>query len=125
MFRHILLIATAFLVTLTPAIAKPIRLMVEFAKVVTDPLSGFDNLQIELTPASQQAIAEFTTEHVGKTIDVSIDGKIINSPTIQSPILGTSIMLSGPYSVHELQLMANQLSAKTSTVEIDLAKKQR
>ena len=125
MFRHILLIATALLVTLTPAIAKPIRLMVEFAKVVTDPLSGFDNLQIELTPASQQAIAEFTTEHVGKIIDVSIDGKIINSPTIQSPILGTSIMLSGPYSVYELQLMANQLTDKTSTVEIDLAKKQR
>ncbi len=125
MFRHILLIAIAFVLTLTPAMAKPIRLMVEFAKVVTDPLSGFDNLQIELTPAGQRVIAEFTTEHVGKIIDVTIDGKIINSPMIQSPILGTSIMLSGPYSLQELQSMANQLSAKTSTVEIDLAKKQR
>lgn len=125
MLRHILLTAIAVLGTLTPAMAKPIRLVVEFAKVVTDPLSGQDNLQIELTPASQQAIAAFTTEHVGKMIDVSIDGKIINSPTIQSPILGTSIMLSGPYSVYELQLMANELTAKTSTVEIDLAKKQR
>ncbi|WP_052153717.1 hypothetical protein [Devosia sp. LC5] len=125
MLRHILIIALALLICLTPALAKPIRLMVEFAKVVTDPLSGFDNLQIELTPAGQQAIAEFTTEHVGKTVDVSIDGKIINSPMIQSPILGTSIMLSGPYSVHELQVMANRLTDKTSTVEVDLAKKQR
>lgn len=125
MLRHTLIITLALLIGLTPATAKPIRLMVEFAKVITDPLSGQDGLQIDLTPAGQQAIAEFTTEHVGKMIDVTIDGKIINSPTIQSPILGGTIMLSGPYSVYELQLMANQLTAKTSTVEIDLAKKQR
>jgi preprotein translocase subunit SecD len=125
MLRHTILIALALLIGLTPALAKPLRLMVETAKVITDPLSGQDGLQIDLTPAGQQAIAEFTTEHVGKMIDVTIDGKLINSPTIQSPILGGTIMLSGPYSASDLQLMANQLTAKTSIVEIDLAKKQR
>lgn len=122
--RHIL-IALILLAGLTPALAQPLRLSVETAKVVVDPLTGFNQLELNLTPAGQQDIAAFTAANVGRTVDVTIDGKLITSPVIQTPIVGPSLMLTGNFTTAELQDMANQLSAQDAVVEVKLTKQKR
>lgn len=124
MLRHIL-ITLILLAGLTPAQAAPLRLTVETAKVVVDPLSGFNQLEVSLTPASQQDMATFTTANVGRTVNVTIDGKLITSPVIQTPIISTSIMLTGNFTAAELQVMADQLIAQDAVVELNLAKQKR
>ena len=124
MLRHILIIL-ALLISVTPALAAPLRLMVDAARIVTDPLSGFDQLQIDLSPASQQDLATFTAAHVGKVVDVTIDGKIITSPVIQTVITGPSLMLSGNFSGAELQSLAASLTAQSAIVEVKPAKHKR
>lgn len=124
MLRY-LLIALILLAGLTPAQAQPLRLGVETAEVVIDPLSGLNQLELSLTPASQQDMATFTAANVGRTVNVTIDGKLITSPVIQTPIISTSLMLTGNFTAAELQVMADQLSAQDAVVELKLAKQKR
>jgi preprotein translocase subunit SecD len=76
-------------------------------------------------PASQHDLATFTAAHVGKMVDVTIDGKIITSPVIQTVITGPSLMLSGNFSNAELQSLAASLTAQSAIVEVKPAKHKR
>ncbi len=70
------------------ATAAPLSLTVLNAEAATDTVLGAPVVNIELDPDSTTAFAEFTTENVGKTAALSVDGEVITAPLIREPILG-------------------------------------
>ena len=52
-----------------------------------------------------------TTENVGRPFAIVLDGKVISAPVIQTAILGGSGIISGSFTVHEVQDLSLLLRA--------------
>ncbi|MDH7794089.1 MULTISPECIES: hypothetical protein [unclassified Beijerinckia] len=121
--RRTAMIASALVMTVlahAPALADPLSLSITKAQATTDPKFGTPVLNVELTPESSKAFATWTSNLVGKQITISIDGKIVVSPTIRTPILGGALQISGVLELKQLQELAKQLTAGTSRIEADV-----
>ncbi|SFB45519.1 hypothetical protein SAMN03159496_03857 [Rhizobium sp. NFR07] len=66
---------------------------------------GYDGrhvVHVQLTPASAEQFARFTFNNVKKTVIIRLDGRVMASPVIQTPLsggtmqLGTSLELNAP-----------------------------
>jgi preprotein translocase subunit SecD len=60
-------------------------------------------LDLQLTPHGGEAFATFTERHVGKTVDLVIDGKVMMSPRLVEPITGGRIAVSGKFAPGRLE----------------------
>jgi len=103
------------------AAAAPMGLAIKSASVQADTFTGEPTLVVELQPSAQRAFTKLTTRHVGETLNLLIDGAVVSSPRIQSPIVGTSVVISGDFTPSEAVALAQRLSNGESTVEVDLA----
>ena len=92
------------------AFAEPLQLAVAKVSVVTDRITNGKSLSLELTPQSRDAFGEFTTQHVGDTVDLRIDGEVVMSPRLMEPILGGLIMVSGTFDPASLSRSARRSS---------------
>lgn len=121
--RRTVMVASALMMTAlthAPALAEPLSLSIAKARATTDPNFGTAVLNVELTPESSKAFATWTSNLVGKQITISIDGKIVVSPTIRTPILSGALQISGGLELKQLQELAKQLGAGTSRIEADV-----
>jgi preprotein translocase subunit SecD len=119
MSRLAALIATLLLASGAAAFAKPLPLSVAKVSVVTDRITDQKSLSLELTPKSREAFGEFTTAHVGDTIDLKIDGKVVMSPRLMEPILGGVIMVSGTFEPSQLVEIGKQIIPGGARVEVE------
>lgn len=53
-----------------------------------------DLVNVTLTPEGQRSLAAFTQDRVGRTIHLRVDGLLLTSPTVMSPIDGDKLQLS-------------------------------
>jgi preprotein translocase subunit SecD len=113
------LIATALLASGAAALAEPLQLAVAKVSVVTDRITNGKSLSLELTPQSRDAFGEFTTQHVGDTIDLRIDGEVVMSPRLMEPILGGLIMVSGAFEPARLVEIGKQIIPGGARVEVE------
>ena len=113
------LIAVLLLAPGAAAFAKPLQLAVAKVSVVTDRITEQKSLSLELTPKSREAFGEFTNAHVGDTIDVRIDGKVVMSPRLMEPILGGVIMVSGTFEPGQLVEIGKQIIPGGAKVEVE------
>jgi hypothetical protein len=65
------------------------------AEVTTDP-SGMQGVDITLSAVASEAIATYTTQHVGGQLPLVLDGFVLTAPTINSPITDGVIRLTAP-----------------------------
>lgn len=86
-----------------------------------DDLGNRPALNLELTPDSKDAFGVFTTKHVGKMVDLKIDGKAVMSPVVRDPILGGQLMVSGNFERSELAAIAKRIEAADARVEAEVA----
>ncbi len=75
-------------------------------------------MQLELTAQSGSAFADFTGRHVGETVELCVDEAPVMSPRLVEPILGAKIMVSGNFSVGELEGMARKIADKQAKVSV-------
>ena len=75
-------------------------------------------LDLQLTPQGGEAFAGFTARHVGKTVDLVIDGKVMISPRLVEPITGGRIVVSGKFAPGRLEAIARRISAGSATVDV-------
>lgn len=85
-------------------------LQVMSASVDHDDQTGQPALKISLTRDGQAALAEFTGRHVDQMVDVLVDGEIVTSPWIRSPIYSDWIIVTGAFSGSELDAMAELIN---------------
>jgi preprotein translocase subunit SecD len=77
------------------AVAEPLRLEVQEPKADRDLRTGEPTVTLKMTKDSQQAFAALTQRHVGKPLEVRIDGKVMMTAVIREPIVGGTIQISG------------------------------
>ena len=64
-----------------------------------DPSSaqqGQAGIDIRLAPEATSALAAYTASHVGQPLPIALDGVVLTSPIIQSPISDGHLILTGP-----------------------------
>jgi preprotein translocase subunit SecD len=55
---------------------------------------GGPALLLELSGPDRRALAKFTANHTGKTVEISVCDTVVSSPMIMSPITGGGLLLS-------------------------------
>ena len=121
MVGRVLLVAAGVLLEPGIASAAPMGLAIKSASVQSDTFTGEPTLVVELLPSAQRAFAKLTTRHVGETLNLLIDGAVVSSPRIQTPIVGTSVVISGDFTPTEAVVLSQRLSNGESVVEVELA----
>lgn len=116
-----LLIALCVAFVVAPALAEPLVISLSEAVAAHDPATGQPIIRIQMTTGSAGAFADFTRRHVGRTVDIRIDGRTIMSPAIREPILGGSAVLSGDLTDTDAADLARRLATGDAVIEVDPA----
>ena len=111
----------SILMSVAVAMAEPLVLGIAQVNVTPAIPEGQMALSLDLTPESRQAFAEFTTANVGKTINLSIDGKVVMAPRIMEPITGGKLMVSGNFAGGEVERIARKILDGDVKVQVDVA----
>ncbi|MCP2304651.1 SecDF P1 head subdomain-containing protein [Actinokineospora globicatena] len=65
---------------------------------------------IELTAATSAVFAQWTTAHVGEQLAVMVDGTMVSAPTIQAPITGGSVQISGNFTEESAKRLVAEIT---------------
>ncbi|WP_417579692.1 SecDF P1 head subdomain-containing protein [Pelagibacterium sp.] len=94
-----------------PVIAETLILGVDEATLAIDPQTGLPALQIRLSPESTKAFGDLTIRHISSVVELSLDGKVLTTPRIQSAITAGSLHITGVFSNDEVRAMVVRLDA--------------
>ncbi|WP_143348315.1 SecDF P1 head subdomain-containing protein [Ensifer adhaerens] len=109
------------LALMSPAAAETIRLHVESGAIVgiKDRHSG--RLEVYLTEQSAQDLWVFTGRHVGKTVEILVDGEVIASPIIRDAIMGPSMPIPNSKTDAERRETIARLTEGSMALELRLS----
>ncbi len=98
----------------------PLRLQIEKATPTLDERTREPVVTFLLTARSGRMFAEFTTNNIGRTVEVRIDGKVVMRPIIREAIKGGSVQVSGSFTLKEAQELADRLNSGAARVEAEV-----
>ncbi len=81
---------------LSTALAEPISLEVLRADIRTDERTHQPVLNIAFAPSGHDALRRYTSDNLGRKMELRIDGKAIMSAVIRDSVLGGAVQISGP-----------------------------
>lgn len=100
------------------------NVVVEGSQIVEAyPAYDENNKPVVMFKMNDEATASFakaTTENIGKTISIQLDGENISTPTVQSAITEGSGMISGSSTIEEAQTLANLIMSGALPLDITL-----
>jgi preprotein translocase subunit SecD len=112
------------LMTASVAQAKPLVLTIEKATATHSSVTAMPVVHIILTADSKKKLEKFTRTHIGRRVDISMDGKVLTSPVIRDAIPGGQIELSGGMDTAETKALAEALNQPGATMRVELVKKE-
>ena len=119
------MVAAAFLfASAATATAEPFVIEVTDVAPLMDERIKQPVIAFKMSPASTKRFAEFTTENVGRKIDIRIDGKTVMSPVIREPITGGSGQISGNFTLDEANTVAMLLRSGALPGRLSVADQQ-
>jgi preprotein translocase subunit SecD len=74
--------------------------------------TGTPVIYITLSPAGRAKLAKITHANVGKQIPVRIGDRLLTNPTVQEPIVGGTLQITGMVSLDEAKRLAKTMSGK-------------
>ena len=77
-------------------------------------------VMFKMNDEATESFAKATTENIGKTISIQLDGDNISTPTVQSAITEGSGMISGSSTIEEAQTLANLIMSGALPLDITL-----
>ncbi|MCW5723231.1 MAG: hypothetical protein KIS86_19025 [Devosia sp.] len=95
-----------------------ITLPVDRAAVSVDSTTGDPLLMIWLSKSGREDFTAFSRQHLGTRVDVMVDGEVLTSPFIQSPIQSELLMISGGFSLEEAEALADKLAGAGGAVSV-------
>lgn len=98
----------------------PLRLQIASAAPVLDERTKEPVVTFRLTERSGRLFAEFTSNNIGRTIEVRIDGKVVMAPIIREPIKGGSVQVSGGFTLATAKELADRLNSGAARVEAEV-----
>jgi preprotein translocase subunit SecD len=115
------LAAAIFCVWIAAAAAQPVTLDVASASLGFDQRTGAPMVLFKLTEGSARRFAELTTQNVGKTLAIRVDGRVLSKPVVREPILGGSGQISGGLTAEQARDIANRLASGAAKLEFEVA----
>jgi SecD/SecF fusion protein len=85
-----------------------------------DMSSGKPTIAFEFKPEGAQKFGEFTNNHVGRYLTVLLDGVVLTSPVIESPIWGGRGVIQGTMTMEEVNRIVRQLNAGALPVPLTI-----
>jgi preprotein translocase subunit SecD len=83
------------------------------AKAFISP-DGEPSILLTLTEAGRERWIDLTTKYTGRQVALFLRGKLISAPSIQRPITGKTIEISGGFTEPEAVEFARKLNARSS-----------
>ena len=68
-------------------------------------------ISFQLTSAGTKLFADMTSQNIGKTLGIYLDGEKLMAPTVQSAITGGSGQITGNYTMDRAQTIAAQIQS--------------
>ena len=116
---HSFVIAAVCLLFGPIAAAESLALEIKQVKAGIDERTNEPIVQIVLTEASAQIIADVSAKNVGRPLEVRVDGRAVVKGVIREP-LGGSLQISGRFTRQETDDMAARLSSGSAKVEFEV-----
>ncbi|MCW5747632.1 MAG: hypothetical protein KIT36_15705 [Alphaproteobacteria bacterium] len=91
---------------------------IERATHGTDAATGTPHVEVRLSGAAAERLRDFTTAHVGKVIDIRVDGRVISRPMIREPIAGGTFVITGRLTGDDARAMAAAFRAGSAAIEL-------
>ncbi len=105
-------ILTLIALKLTPNRQAPLTgEVIEDARQDFNPDDGRPMVTMRMNPEGARTWKRLTTDYLGKSIAVTLDGYIYTYPTVQSVITGGNSQITGNFTVDEAKDLANVLKA--------------
>mgnify|MGYP000910489905 CR=1 FL=1 len=96
--------------------AELVPLEVMSARPIVDPITGTPVVEITLSDDGRATFAEFSSENVGKRVDVLVDDDVMTSPVIQTPLDMRVMQISGLDTMAIATDIATRLRGKKAQV---------
>ena len=84
--------------------------------------NGQPQLSLLFTTAGTKKWANMTQLNVNKNIGIIVNNFVVSAPKVNEPIVGGSSLISGGFTVHEVRLLALQLSGEKIPANIFITK---
>ena len=68
-------------------------------------------ISFQLTSAGTKLFADMTSQNIGKTLGIYLDGEKLMAPTVQSAITGGSGQITGNFTMDRAQTIAAQIQS--------------
>lgn len=112
------MIASSLLLVPAQAADTAVELPVDRAAVSVDSTTGDPLLMIWLSKSGREDFTAFSRKHLGSRVDVMVEGEVLTSPFIQSPIQSELLMISGGFSLEEAEDLAEKLGDEDGAVSV-------
>ena len=73
---------------------------------------GSWSVNVRLTSSGSAAFADITTKNVNGQMAIVVDDVVVSAPTIQAPIVGGSVEISGRFTQQEATELANHITGR-------------
>lgn len=90
------------------------------AALAFNPQTREPEISLQFNPEGTEKFASVTTDNVGKTLGIFLDGSPLMLPTISSAIVTGQAVISGSFTVDEAKQLAIQLNAGALPVPISV-----
>jgi preprotein translocase subunit SecD len=84
--------------------------MVLRAQAQTSRFTGGPEVQVELTAEGARRLADFSGEHVGRQLDVVVDGSLVAAPLIQSAVTDGKFAIASDMNAEQAAALAQRIA---------------
>jgi preprotein translocase subunit SecD len=89
-----------------PLLAETLVLRADETKVSVVLSGGQPGINVRLTRESARDFALFTSKQIGEQVHIRINGELMTSPVIQTPMEGGSLFISGKLDENKAKALA-------------------
>ncbi|MCL6612288.1 MAG: protein translocase subunit SecD [Peptococcaceae bacterium] len=93
------------------------------AQEARDPASGAVEVNLTFNDEGAKKFAQATKENVGRQIAILLDGKVLQSPTVQEPITNGKARITGYQSLEEAHRIAILLRSGALPLKVEVVEK--
>jgi SecD/SecF fusion protein len=106
--------------TLATAFAQTIAIEIASAEAASDLMTGKPVIAFRMSPTSARAFADLTAKNIGHPASIIVDGHVMSTPIIGTPITGGTGQISGDFDIEQARSLARRLSDGTSKLTIEI-----
>lgn len=93
------------------------------AKAYIEPNSGQAEISLEFTPAGTEKFGAATARLVGQPLSIVLDGKVIQAPNVNEPIMNGQARITGGFTFEEASKNAALLRGGALPVNVEIMEK--